>query len=174
MRRLGFGVAALFAAACQMDETEKANKNVEASMALLEESKTLEAEARKQREEANKATTPEALKESATKCVTSFDAAIEKYNAASKLTKEASALKVSTAFSEYLDVKSQQFEKYAAATNVSARACRSMAATGTTEEARSGDEADQKEWAAIAEEVKALSERAARIEREHAEQFKKK
>lgn len=159
-------------AGCRADETSKANQNVEASKALLEESKQLETEARKYQAETSRATTPEALKESATRCAASFQLAIEKYDEAARLTKEAAGFKVSKVFAEYLDLKSQQFAKYSAATNVSARACRSMTETGTTEQAIAGDEADQREWAAIAEEVRVLSERAAEIERQHADQFK--
>lgn len=144
--------ASLFGTACQLDETEKANKNVQDANKLIEEAGKLQEEG-------------EAAAADPEKCKKSFDEAVEKYGKAATLTSDASKLKVTKIFGEYLEIKGKQFGKQGDhAKKVQALTC----GGGTADPA-----ATLKEIETLGNEIKDLSEKATKIETDNKDQFKK-
>lgn len=171
---VGSAPLALLVLGCQLNEQEKANKNVNDANSLYKEAESLAQEAFDLQNAAGVAVVPEEVKDKAGKCTAKFDAAVEKYDQAAKLTRDASGMNVSKLFTEYLEIRASQFAKQSEASAIRNKLCKLMAESGTKEKANADREAIEKESNAASEEAQALSDKAEKIEKDNADQFEAK
>lgn len=157
-------------AGCEGIDTEKANKNVDEANTRLKEGDALEAEGTKLLNEINSAESPEKAKDSAGKCVAKFDEAGKKYDEAAKLTKDASGMKVTKMFAEYLDIKGKQFAKIGESAQIWKALCKTGADSGTVLKV-DGDKS-KADAEKLQEEAKELNAKAEKIQKDNPDQFK--
>jgi len=160
-----------FAVGCEGIDLNKANKNVGEANKLLKEGDEIEQEAGKFLTELDTAENPEKAKASAAKCVTKFEEAVVKYEEAAKLTKTASAMKVTKMFAEYLELKGKQFAKFGDGAVVWQKFCKAVADTGAVTQA---DVVKAKADASkLREEADELGAKAKKIQDDNPDQFSK-
>ena len=111
---------ACFAFACNLDETEEANKLIDAGNAAITEAEKYWEEANSKTHEIFDSLSPEeylekrdSLKSTAQQAVASFEKSAAKCREASAKFDQASKLKVQEKLREYLIAKSQEWAKYA-------------------------------------------------------------
>jgi hypothetical protein len=130
-------------------DTDKANKKVVEATGLVEEGAKLQKQAFEEG-------TPEDV------CRKNLDEASGKFDEAATLAKEASKLKVSEVFAEYLDLKSKQFTKLGESIAIEKKAC---SPTADRKEI-------QKERDVLRGEADEYNKKAEKIQADNKDQFK--
>lgn len=130
-------------------DTDKANKKVGEATALVEEGAKLQ-------KQAFEDGTPEDV------CKKNLDEASSRFEDAAALAKEASKLKVSEVFAEYLDLKSRQFGKLGESIAIEKKAC---SPTADRKEI-------QKERDVLRGEADEYNKKAEKIQADNKDQFK--
>jgi hypothetical protein len=160
-------VAALFAG-CKVGEEKQANEKVDRSNTLFDEARSLykkadgiKAEAVGEADEAKRI-------DGGKKCKAKYDEAIEKVDEAATLMKDASKLRVTKEFAEYLSLKSKNLEKISEGLGKHADMC--VALTKTPDEAKLAELV--KDAKSAFEEAEELSEKAEKVREANSAQFK--
>jgi len=160
-----FLLVGVLCAGCDQIDTDKANKKVDDANKALKEGGELFDEAN----DHLKATDKGDAAAEGKKCLKKAEEAGEKFEEAGKLAKDASEMKISKVFSEYLELKSKSFSARGELASTMKKLCKKVGEKST--------EVDvvvklQKDMKTAQEEFTELDEKAAKIQKDNPKDFK--
>src|SRR5258707_6898984 len=157
------------------NETEKANKLGDEGNAAVEEGKKfyVDAEAKKQQMLETKVSQLAEARTLAKEAIAAYDKAEDKCKEAAKKYDEASKLKISDKFKEYLELKAKEYNKRAELVETSKGTPQALLDSENRSSFITRAQANNEKVAALAKEAEDLAAQATKIEKDNPNMFKK-